>query len=391
MVESKFAIRAPGKTILFGEHAVVYGVPAIAASVGLHSYLVAETLEDRRLVLNFPAVNLSTEFNIDELPWSSVHDRSVHHSLSQPVVDALRPFVDPFTTSFERATVLAFLYLYVHIAKQEDSGWSFLSRASLPIGSGLGSSAAFTVVLAATFLYISGQLDAPAALNSSKFAQALVNSWSYLGECCIHGNPSGIDNFVSTYGGAVRYQKNPGEKHASVQKYSSFPTLKLILTDTNVSRSTSELVSRVEQKLRNWPTIVNPILEAITGVVESANSILKSQDTELSVDKLQDLVDFNQCLLAALEVSHPTIEKVREITSKLEIGATKLTGAGGGGCTITIGSHDSVPIDYLRTALGSAYTVFETTLGGPGVSICFEKLPPSASVEDLMGARWQSW
>lgn len=105
---------------------------------------------------------------------------------------------------------------------------TFTIRSALPIGAGLGSSAAVSVCLSSALLYLNGHLPLPGHSNRkhqqhpappashlvSHDAAHLVNSWAFVAETIMHGNPSGVDNSVSTLGSALIFQKSkfPGEK-----------------------------------------------------------------------------------------------------------------------------------------------------------------------------------
>ena len=131
-----------------------------------------------------------------------------------------------------------------------------------------------------------------------------------------------------------------------------FTSHRFLLTDTRVPRNTKELVGSVGKQRVEEPARVEKILDDIQGVVEKASSVLSGSggkeslavrclfvartlvsDTELS----QTLIDDNHTLLDQLRVSHPSLEAVRRITSADPYNlATKLTGAGGGGCAVTL-------------------------------------------------------
>lgn len=106
---------------------------------------------------------------------------------------------------------------------------TFTLRSALPIGAGLGSSAAVSVCLSSALLYLNGHLQLPgqsSTTSSSQYtnppashlishdAAHLINSWAFVAETILHGNPSGVDNSVSTLGSALIFQKSrfPGEK-----------------------------------------------------------------------------------------------------------------------------------------------------------------------------------
>jgi mevalonate kinase len=110
----------------------------------------------------------------------------------------------------ERAA-LAFLYLYICLVKPGESrGLNVCVKSTLPVGAGLGSSASFAVVLATALLIHFGHISVPKQVVDEDIVQerskereeslAAVNRWAYKAEQVIHGNPSGVDNAVASYG-----------------------------------------------------------------------------------------------------------------------------------------------------------------------------------------------
>ena len=167
-----------------------------------------------------------------------------------------------------------------------------------------------------------------------------INRWSFVGEMCIHGNPSGVDNTVSSGGKAVLFQRGDYDKPPLVIPLHSFPELPLLLVNTRQSRSTATEVAKVANLKAAHPALTENILNAIGVVTESAHKLLTSPDfdptSHASLKYLGELVTINHGLLVSLGVSHPKLERIREIIDHTGIGWTKLTGAGGGGCAITL-------------------------------------------------------
>ena len=157
---------------------------------------------------------------------------------------------------------------------------------------------------------------------------------------CIHGDPSGIDNTVSSAGKAVLYQRRPKPQSDLVEPIWNFPELPLLLVNTRQSRSTKIEVGKVRTLKDAHPALVENILDAIGRVTESAHELLTQADFDptsyAALKHLGDLITINHGLLVSLGVSHPKLERIRELIDHTGIGWTKLTGAGGGGCAITI-------------------------------------------------------
>ncbi|KAJ1933550.1 Mevalonate kinase, partial [Linderina macrospora] len=197
--------------------------------------------------------------------------------------------------------------------------------------------------------------------------------WAFRGEQVAHGTPSGIDNSVATYGGFVLYKK--GEDKVDLK---SKHALRVLITNTNVPKSTKALVARVRVLRDRHPEIVDGIMESIHGISAKAADLFGGSDpTAVSIDskelesQLQDIIRINHGLLSTLGVSHPSLERVRDITSVRGM-ASKLTGAGGGGCALTLIPNDlpSCEVDASCSELAEeGFQCYETNVGGPGVSV----------------------
>jgi mevalonate kinase len=91
----------------------------------------------------------------------------------------------------------------------------------------------------------------------------IVNGWAFASEMVIHGDPSGLDNTTSCYGGALKYSRASG---VAFEKLSKFPALNILLTNTKVPRSTKTLVAGVRDRFNKFPVLVQSILDAIAGI-----------------------------------------------------------------------------------------------------------------------------
>jgi len=364
-----FTICAPGKTILFGEHAVVHNVPAIAASVALHTFVTVQEDSDFFVELDFPHVDLATGWKLEDFAGIEGYARGITSELDPEIFRKAREIAESTINagnSFSRTAATAFLYLYIaiYLPAKPKSGLRFITSGTLPIGAGLGSSASFSVCVAAALLKASGQLTAKTPHDE---AMDMVTKWSFLGESCIHGKPSGIDNLVATCGGAVFFQRPKQGGAPLVKLYEKFPEIGLILTDTCVSRHTSDLVARVADIKAKWPVLFDHLMASFEEVVKQADALLSGSEVGSNfADKIGELADINHGLLTTVGVSHPALELVRETSAKLGMGRTKLTGAGGGGCAITISTELNPDISAFREHLHE-FRVFVTKLGGAGV------------------------
>ncbi|KAF2185093.1 mevalonate kinase-like protein [Zopfia rhizophila CBS 207.26] len=354
-----FMVSAPGKVIVYGEHAVVHGKAAIAAAISLRSYLLVSFLSKshRTVTLRFPDIHLEHTWDLDELPWevfSAPDKKKSYFSLVtsldpdllaaiQPHINAVSPKLPEPQRKIHQASATCFLYLFLSLASRKTSPCVYILRSTIPIGAGLGSSASIAVCLSAALLLqvraLSGpHQDQPA--EESELQIERINRWAFVGEMCIHGNPSGVDNTVSAGGKAVLFQRTDYKKPPMVVPLRNFPELPLLLVNTRQSRSTATEVAKVATLKAAHPLLTENILDAIGNVTESAHQLLTSPGFDptspSALKHLGDLITINHGLLVSLGVSHPKLERIRELIDHTGIGWTKLTGAGGGGCAITI-------------------------------------------------------
>ncbi|KAM7280220.1 hypothetical protein ACFE04_007354 [Oxalis oulophora] len=290
--------KAPGKIILAGEHAVVHGSTAVAASIGLCTHV-------------------------------SIH----HNPPSETLID-----MDKFPEAKIEVSsgVRAFLWLYTSIIGFKPAVVTVTSE--LPLGAGLGSSAAFCVALTTALLSFSDSVSLDKSqkgwLTFGESDLLLLNKWAFEGEKIIHGKPSGIDNTVSTYGSMIKF------KSGSLTHITSNLPLRMLITNTKVGRNTKALVAGVSERTLRHHDAMNFVFKAADSISkELADVVQSSARDELSItekeQKLEELMEMNQGLLQCMGVSHASIETVLRTTLKYKL-ASKLTGAGGGGCVLTL-------------------------------------------------------
>jgi mevalonate kinase len=238
------------------------------------------------------------------------------------------------------------------------------TSCSLPVGAGLGSSAALCVATAGALLELRRLLHTADAHHPAErqLDHGAINEWAYAAETLIHGNPSGLDNTVSCFGGVLRYVREP----RVTAPVPAFPAMDTLLTDTRVvGRSTRELVARVAARLARYPEATSLTLAAIDAV---ARQFLGGAG-EMTAEEVGTLMSLNHHLLGALGVGHPALDAVCEAVAKRGCWG-KLTGAGGGGCALTLLPQNlSAP---ARSALieelqGMGFKCYSSALGGPGV------------------------
>ncbi|KAI9179663.1 Mevalonate kinase [Blastocladiella emersonii ATCC 22665] len=425
---------APGKTILFGEHSVVYGKMAIATAVNLRSYAllypVSQTSSDAdapadHVTIAMPDVALRLSIPCDALqPFvTATAGRGAPRNLEQR--DALAALVEEHHQrahgaklhETQLAASLAALHLVTAICPLDRvPPLMLLLRSQIPIGSGLGSSASLSVAMAGALLKgfgaiaggsessdggkqaqspqrspkrartTSGSGTSPATTRSNpdtKAALDLINAWALAAERVIHGTPSGVDNTVVTFGGALAYTKGDG-----METLTGFDAFEFLLVDSKVQKNTMVQVGKVKARRDAMPAVINPVLDAMDALARAGRQTLiagsgASEAKGEGAASLNDLIRVNQSLLAAIDVSHPTLEQIIATAAKHGL-AAKLTGAGGGGCVLTYldpALDDAAVPETLRGELEAAgFATFRTQVGGQGVALhALPSIPSTAT------------
>lgn len=219
-----------------------------------------------------------------------------------------------------------------------------------------------------------GSSDQGAIVNDDA---ALLNAWAFLSEKVLHGNPSGVDNSVSIHGGALGFTRTHprnGLLTNEMKSLRAFQSVRFLLTDTKIGRDTKKLVANVGKQLEEEPERVKDRLEAIQAISNAASQLLGGNVAMSRPDmikKLCQLIDENHAHLVDLQVSHPALEAIRTTTAgkPWEL-STKLTGAGGGGCAVTLLPDELRREDIeslIRALEQQGFACYETSVGGPGV------------------------
>ncbi|MAG18184.1 MAG: mevalonate kinase [Candidatus Diapherotrites archaeon] len=309
-----------GKVILFGEHFVVYGLPAIASAIS--NITVAEVEE--------------TQITDEFIPGLELIDN--------------RPCVEGYKIKkrgeMERSFDLMFKFLKIDLQK---TPLKITLSGNLKCASGIGASAALTSSVAR-------------ALNEH-FSFGLnddqINEVSYEGEKGAAGTPSGIDNTCSTYGGMLTFTKNLEGFPNKIDLLEIKEPLKIVLASTGITQETKEVVADVKAEREKDPDKYVEIFEEYKRVYISGLEALKKGD----INKVGKSMNKNQELLRQINVSCDEIEKIVSIA--LENGAlgAKLTGTGRGGLVICLVPDETTQEKVTKAVSEAGFEATKTELG----------------------------
>jgi mevalonate kinase len=301
---------ASGKVILLGEHAVVYGVPAIVVGI------------DRGARARVSAVNSSGEQAVAELVLG----------------DTIRVTSDE-TSDVARAFAALLEACGIGSPVRIDV------TTDLPAAAGLGCSAALGVAIVRA---LDVWQKRPLAPPNETIERALA--W----EKIFHGNPSGIDATAAARGGCLLYQRL--ENGPSLKEIRLGGPLSLAVGHTGTASSTRAMVDLVAKLRERRRDLVTQSFEGIASLVNNARLALEAHD-RVGLGRLMDL---NQMILSGLMLSTEEIETMCRLAREAGALGAKLTGSGGGGCVVALTGGDADPI--LASWEKAGFRCFSTTV-----------------------------
>jgi mevalonate kinase len=288
---------APGKAILFGEHAVVYARPAIAVPV--FQVRAEATIETRRdSDVTICAVDLARQYALRDAPAD-----------------------DPI------ATIIRLTCARLNVAPQN---FSVTLHSTIPRASGLGSGAAVSVAI----------VRALAKFFNVTLSEVEVSALTYETEKLHHGTPSGIDNTVIAFEQPIYFVRSQ-----PIESFRVACPFTLAIADTGVAAPTKIAVGDVRRAWEACPAQYESLFDQIGALVRDARGAIEQG----KMDTLGGLMNANQILLREIGVSSPEIEIL--VSAALRAGArgAKLSGAGRGGNVIAL--IDEVTQDKVERAL----------------------------------------
>jgi mevalonate kinase len=285
-------VTVPGKTILMGEHAVVYGRPAIAV----------------------PVQQVYVKVTVQAIPHAKpgvVHIHSSNIGLHATLAELAQ----------EHPIRVAFQGVLDELGLEQMPASTLHIDSTIPVASGLGSGAAVAVaIIRAVSIFLNHPLP-----------DERVNALAFEVEKIHHGTPSGVDNTVITYNKPVYYVKGQ-----SVQTFRVAMPFTIAIADTRVASPTVLTVNDVRKAWEADKPAYERIFDAIgVLVVEARQAIEQGKPQEMG-----PLMDENQEYLARLNLSSPELERLIEAARKSGALGAKLSGGGRGGNMIALVTPD---------------------------------------------------
>jgi len=305
-MEGRFT--APGKIILFGEHAVVYGKPAIAIPVsGMRATAWSEPGENG-ITINAMDVNKKIKLSTDNNQFSV---------LAQ--------------------SILA-------ITDRHEPNLTINLTSKLPQGSGMGSSAATATAVCRA---LAGHLGVDLAANE-------ISELVFEAEKIVHGTPSGIDNTVVAYEMPVYFVK--GQNPETFEPGKLF---RLVIGDTGIEASTKKTVANVKKAWQNEPGLMEGYFDEIEKITRNGKIAIENGNAE----QVGELMDKNHELLNSIGVGHKILEELVEIAREKGALGAKLTGGGGGGNMVALAEDKKTQKKICEAITEAGYSAYQTSFG----------------------------
>jgi mevalonate kinase len=304
-----------GKVILFGEHFVVYGLPAIASAISSQTVAIV-----RRT--NKPGWKLT-----DKRPAIPGYKKKKKDEQRVSIENILR-FAE-IDTSQEG----------IHITLEGD----------LVCASGIGASAASCVALAR-------------ALNDEfklGWDDHRVNAAAYEGEKGYHGTPSGIDNTASTFGGIVWYKRDLEGGPPTIETIKLKSPAEIVIASTGITASTTEVVADVRRMKEEKTKWFNQIVKDYMEITETGRKGLEELDLQL----IGMLMNQNHKLLIEINVSCDELEELVGVARKAGALGAKLTGTGRGGNMVALTPGRDLQGNVFGAIKQRGYRVWKASIG----------------------------
>lgn len=296
-----------GKVILFNEHFVVYGIPAIASAI------------DKKTIAEVKKCN-GNEFII--------------HDNREETPGYKKEKFEQQKESIRR----------IKKAMGIDECIEIWLHGSLRAASGVGASAASCAAIA----------RAIADEFNMKFSDEEINEFAYEGEKAYHGNPSGIDNTCATFGGLVWYEKGKKMERLNISK-----PVEIVMGDTGIVANTKKAVEGVRERKEKYKEKYDEIFNEAKELVYNARNALLT----MNLKEVGMLMNKNHELLQEIEVSSPELDFLVDIALKNGAYGAKLTGGGLGGYMVALTPGKELQEKVAKAIEKEGYYALRTKIG----------------------------
>ncbi|MDQ3836151.1 MAG: mevalonate kinase [Thermoproteota archaeon] len=323
---------APAKIILFGEHFVVYGNPAILAAIDKRISVHARTLSyhDDKVVIRSD-IGVAGEYKQSGDFFKALEGGEKAKAVLDPLYGAVRQVLST--------------------KKNKKVGIEVNILSTVPLGIGLGSSAASCVATVAAV-----NLLFEKSTSRQQVCEIAIES-----ERQIHKRTSGADCYVSTFGGLIQYH-GKSKSFENIERKGSLP---LVVASTGIKHKTSDLVVAVNRFKEENKIVFESLAKQARDICFQALAAIKSGNG----DRIGELMNENQILLQQIGISHESIHAIIDICNKAGAIGAKITGAGGGGAIVALASSKLESIKIASQLKEAGYQSFEVEIDYKGLSV----------------------
>ncbi len=301
-----------GKAILLNEHFVVYGVPSIVSAIG--KYTISK-IED-----------------FSQSGWKINDNRKATPKYKEEKIEQQKDSINRMLKKLD-----------IDLSKK---GIEITLEGSLYCASGVGASAASCVAIARA---LSDHFN-------FNLSDEEINEIAYEGEKGYHGNPSGIDNTASTYGGLIWFERAENSKMDKI----TIPTpIEIVLGNTGKVADTSAAVKGVRERKENNPDKYNEIFNRAENIAYLARNALLNEDHI----ELGKLMNENHKLLQQIEVSSKELDFLVKLARDQGALGAKLTGGGLGGNIIALTPGKDLQDDVANAIEKEGFQTVKTVIG----------------------------
>ncbi|KAA0001837.1 MAG: mevalonate kinase [Thermoplasmata archaeon] len=296
-----------GKVILFNEHFVVYGIPAIASAIDKKTIAEVKKCEGKDFIIH--------------------DDREATPGYKEEKLEQQKESI-----------------IRIKKAMGIDDCIEIWLHGDLKAASGVGASAASCAAIARAIADEFG-------LNLS---DERINEIAYEGEKAYHGSPSGIDNTCATFGGLVWFIKGKGMERLQIEK-----PVEIVMGDTGIVANTKKAVAGVRERKEKYKEKYEQIFNEAEKLAYEAREALLKMDWE----KVGQLMNKNHELLQQIEVSCKELDFLVEIARENGAYGAKMTGGGLGGYMVALTPGEELQEKVAKAIEKEGFYALRTKIG----------------------------